>query len=83
MTPRYEAFLSLFSDTTWQIIRHSKGQQIEDDHELNIKGGEIVRLKHTELDELLTADVGYTQELPELFTRTYTGDYEEEQFTLA
>jgi hypothetical protein len=85
--------LSLFSDATWQLIRHgaySNGSE----YDQFIKGGEIIKLKHTELGEQLTADFPYSRSLisinwalldktPEIFTRLYTGIEIEEKDCLS
>jgi hypothetical protein len=46
---------------------------MKEESEKIIRGGEIVRLRHTELNEELTADIGYTGSLPEAYTRSYIG----------
>jgi hypothetical protein len=73
--------MTLFSDTCWQVLKHGKGVREQNDS-FNLRGGEIVRLRHTELNELLTADMAYIGDLPEVFLRWYLGTFPEEIISL-
>jgi hypothetical protein len=48
-----------------------------------IRGGQIIRLIHTESGEPLTADVAYEGLLPEGFLRTYMGEFHTENLCVA
>jgi hypothetical protein len=71
---RYNAFLSLVSDVHWQMFRH--GSPVAELRTL--LGGDIVRLRHTELGSCLMADKQYVGTAPECFVSRYTGEYKEE-----
>jgi len=46
-----------------------------------IKGGDLVRLRHTELEGYLSADICYedkSNKQPEVYIRRYFGEYDEE-----
>lgn len=77
---RHDIFLSLFSDLQWQFLLHATHTE---DESRCIKGGDYIKLKHTELGYYLTADVSYTKEgAPEAYLRKYYGEYVEEEESL-
>ncbi len=56
--------------------------QKQQDMSRYIKGGDLVRLRHTELEGYLTADYCYEDKQskqPEVYVRKYYGQYEEEK----
>ena len=67
----------MFSESTWQIFPHGK-EFIEEDDINVIKGGDLIRLRHTELLEYLSVDQAFNSENPEVYLHKYNGDYEEE-----
>jgi hypothetical protein len=58
---RYEAFLSRYQDTTFKLFLHCKEDDMQKQKDMSrfIKGGDLVRLRHTELEGYLTADNCY------------------------
>jgi hypothetical protein len=43
-----------------------------------VMGNDLINLKHTELEGLLTADLAYAMENPEIYVKNYTGEYKSE-----
>ena len=43
----------------------------------SIFGGDLIRLKHTELFGNLSSDLSYYSDEPEVYLRTYKGEYNE------
>jgi len=80
---RYEAFLARYIENTFKLFLHSS--EIEKEKQIIqsnfIQGGDIIRLKHTEIEGYLTADYCYedkTGKNPEVYIRKYTGEYPQE-----
>ena len=72
---RYEAHISQFRDCVWKIY-HYGSHKTEDS--MIVRGGDIIRLKHTEIEAYLAADVCMQTQHPEVYGRIYQGTYAEE-----
>jgi len=72
---RYEAHISQFRDCVWKIY-HYGSHKTEDS--MVVRGGDIIKLKHTEIEAYLAADVGMQSHEPEIYGRIYYGNYPEE-----
>lgn len=66
----------MFSDVVWQI---QKFRSCDIESNSSIKGGQIVRFRHTELDSYLSADISYQGGQSECYLGKYVGDYDVEQ----
>jgi len=69
--------LSRYQDITFKLFLHSNDFEKSKIH--FIKGGDIIRLKHTELDAYVTADKCYETKFSECYIRKYIGEYKEEE----
>jgi hypothetical protein len=58
---RYEEFISRYQDTIFKLFLHCKEDDMQKPKDMNriIKGGDLVRLRHTELEGYLIADKCY------------------------
>ena len=71
---RYEAHLSQSNSVSWRI--HFQSEFYPESNV--IRSGDFIRLKHTELQGHLAADVNYNSDHSELYIRNYKGEYSEE-----
>jgi dolichyl-phosphate-mannose--protein O-mannosyl transferase len=69
--------LSRYQDITFKLFLYSSDFKKDQIH--SIKGGDIIRLKHTELGGYITADRCYEGKFPECYIRKYIGEYKEEE----
>jgi len=72
---RYEAHVSQFKDCTWKI--HYYGKHKENDEAI-VRGGDLIKLKHTELNAYLAADTLVQVESTKVYGREYIGEFPEE-----
>ena len=76
----FTAYLSQVKEMSWQICPHSKyiGQNP------NIVGNDLIRIRHTESMGNLGSEFKYCKQhpTPEVFIRSYQGEFEEEKDSL-
>jgi len=76
---RYEAHVSQFTDCTWKI--HFYGKHKERDEAI-VRGGNLIKLKHTELNAYLAASSQVQVESTKVYGREYIGEFPEEENTI-
>lgn len=76
---RFEAHISQPRETSWRMRFHANPP----DNPKAIRSRELIRLKHTELQCYLAADINYENDNPELYVRMYKGPYSEESKSVA
>ena len=81
---KFEVFLSNYSDIHFKIILHGRTDKLTPEtNQINpICGGDLIRLRHTETRNDLTASLGFENENPELHLYSYQGEYENERETV-
>ena len=83
---RYEALLSQYKETSWRCLFHSRIEVKHDHHGKPwkaIMGGDLIRLRHMDLGGYIAADINYLQENPEVYVRTYHGEFPEEKHSVS
>lgn len=70
---RYEAFVSQTCDCVWKI--HYYGKHLGENPDI-VRGGDLIKLKHAELDAFLAADIAMYGKSPEVVGQKYNEDYE-------
>jgi hypothetical protein len=80
-TERYRAYLSQEPQNSFQLIIYRKfddsGRTVD-----ALRGGDIVRIMHTESESMLTSDLSYMGDgRSEVFLRRYNGPYHEENLS--
>ncbi len=73
---RYEAHISQFRDCLWKIYHYSSYKSEEES--MIVRGGDLVRIRHTEHEAYLAADYCMQTENPEVYGRLYYGEFSEE-----
>jgi len=73
---RYEAHISQFRDCLWKIYHYSSYKSEEES--MIVRGGDLVRIRHTEHEAFLAADYCMQAENPEVYGRLYYGEFSEE-----
>lgn len=76
LAQRFRAYLSQETETAWQINLFRNLSKSN-----HIKGCDMIRLKHTELNGHLSANLDYTDKT-DVFVRHYDGEFEEEEFSI-
>lgn len=76
---RHEAHLSQSKETVWRMKYHARLHT----NEKVVRGGDLIRLRHTEFQCYLAADINYENENAEVFVRKYKGQYSEEDISIA
>jgi hypothetical protein len=77
-TERYRAYLSQEPQNSFQIILYRKFEEINPAEDA-LRGGDLVRIMHTESEAMLASDISYMgDKQAEVFLRRYKGPYEEE-----
>ena len=74
---RFESHLSHYQETTFQLMLFSNDDK-KFKRSTHIKGGDLIRLKHTEKSGYLAADRPFVSPYAEAFLRNYNGEYKEE-----
>lgn len=72
---RYRVYLSQQIESAWRIMLF---RSCDLSNNL-VMGNDLIKLKHTELEGFLSADLAYTMENPEIFVKNYTGEYKSEE----
>ena len=67
---RFEAHLTQYNLTTYQILLYSSDEEKFPKKEF-LKGGDLIRLQHTESEGYLMADKPFESEYAELFIGNY------------
>jgi len=75
-TQRYEAHVSQFKDCTWKFFYY--GKNIEPVSTI-VRGGDLLKLRHTEIQALLAADSHSYNKNFKVYGRSYVGEFEEEE----
>jgi len=79
-TKRNRVFLSQEADCTFLIKLFRKIDKV---NEQNLFGYDLVKIKHTEIQADLTADIDYDLlGQPQVYLRNYEGEYKEEKTSL-
>ena len=76
---RHTAYLGGEKFSTWKIFLHSRPLDGEKKQDKVIRGGDLVRIKHSELDAMLTSSLCFEDQTPEIYFRDYYGEYIEEK----
>lgn len=81
---KFEVFLSNYSDIHFKIVLHGRTTKstLETKQIIPVCGGDLIRLRHTETRNDLTASLGFEIDNPELHLYSYEGDYENERETV-
>jgi len=74
---RYEAYLSnIKNQCYWQLFYHGTPEPISSS---KIKGGDLIRIRHTEYRGELAAETSFSNDFEECFLRKYKGEFSEEE----
>lgn len=73
---RYEAYLSNTKDCYWQFLFHGSPEPHDS---IKIKGGDLIRIRHTEIAGELTVETNFSNDFEECFLRKYQGEFPEEE----
>lgn len=76
---KHIAYLGGENFSTWKIFLSSKSFQ--KDEEI-VTGGDLVRIRHSELSSYLGSSLCFEEQTPEIYFRNYHGEYLEENQTL-
>lgn len=80
---RFECFISNNSECTWQMLPHKEYHVPSDEDGEAIRGGDLIQLRHQELQGFLSSDYCYKSPFQECFIRNYTGQYEKENIDVS
>ena len=79
---RYEAHLSQYQEISWKMLFHGRSgnkKQKEGKSTANcIMGGDLIRLRHIGVQGYIAADVAYQLDNPEVYVRSYHGEFPDE-----
>ncbi len=75
---RFESHLSHYDETKFQILLYSNDDK-KYPRKQYLKGGDLIRLQHTESDGFLMADSPFKTDYAEIFVGKYHGQYTEEE----
>ena len=72
---RYEAYLSNVTDCYWQVLFHAAPEPM---NSYKLKGGDLIRIRHTEYLGDLAAETNFINDFEEVYLRRYIGEFSEE-----